>query len=111
MLKIPIYIRYSMIQSSDASVPCISDNLSIEGNDKFVKYVDFIGHNFYVDVFGEQTLALQEVPSVVEHTLRSLREVDLVKAGIPNSVPIRITENGWSTGKKSISDLDRSYEH
>ena len=110
-LKLPINIGFGSVPSGDASVPYFWENLTKEGNDKFVKYVDFIGHNFYVDVFGEQTLALQEVPSVVEHTLRSLREVDLVKAGIPNSVPIRITENGWSTGKKSISDLDRSYEH
>lgn len=29
----------------------------------------------------------------------------------PASVPIRITENGWPTGKNPIINIERSYEH
>ena len=75
------------------------ENLTKEGNDKFVKYVDFIGHNFYVDVFGEQTLALQEVPSVVEHTLRSLREVDSLRLVYQIQFLYELLKTGGLLGK------------
>jgi hypothetical protein len=34
----------------------------------------------------------------VEHVLRAFRELDLPAAGIPASVPVHVTENGWPTG-------------
>ncbi|MED4905453.1 hypothetical protein [Parageobacillus thermoglucosidasius] len=47
----------------------------------------------------------------MEHVLRRFREKNLKTAHIPESVPIRITENGWSTGKHPFTGEDRSYEH
>jgi len=46
-----------------------------------------VGHNFYVDVFEDQPLDLNEITASVEHTLRDLREKNLTVAGIPPSVP------------------------
>lgn len=51
-----------------------------------------------------------EIPASVEHTLRNLREKNLITAGIPISVPIRVTENGWPTGKNPIANIERPYE-
>jgi len=53
---------------------------------------------------------LNDIPASIEHTLRDLREKSLATAGIPASVPIRITENGWPTGKNPIANIERPYE-
>jgi hypothetical protein len=67
------------------------------------------GHNFYVDVF-ERPVDLGEISSRVEAVLRDLRFRDLVAAGIPASVPIRVSENGWPTGTNPFTNMTRTYE-
>jgi hypothetical protein len=52
------------------------------GGDTFIDSIDFVGHNFYVDVFDEQPLDLKEIPDAVERTLRNLRK-NLKTVGIP----------------------------
>lgn len=86
-------------------------NLAKAASQDFVASVDFVGHNFYVDVFEDQPLDLKGITLSVERTLRNFREKDLVTAGIPDSVPIRVTENGWPTGKNPVANIERSYEH
>jgi hypothetical protein len=34
----------------------------------------------------------------------------LIRAGIPSSIPIRVTENGWPTGKNPVANIERSYK-
>ncbi len=46
-----------------------------------------------MDVFEEQPLDLKEITASAEHTLHNLRERELATAGIPASVPIRVTED------------------
>ncbi|EMS70583.1 hypothetical protein [Ruminiclostridium cellobioparum] len=108
---LPIKIGFGSVPESPAAVPHFWENISKAGGKTFIDSVDFVGHNFYVDVFEEQPLDLSDIPVSVEHTLRSLREKDLAEAGIPASVPIRITENGWPTGKNPITNIERPYEH
>lgn len=109
--NLQIKIGFGSVPESPAAVPHFWENLSKAGGKTFIDSVDFVGHNFYVDVFEEQPLNLKEIPTSVERTLRNLREKDLVTAGIPTSVPIRIAENGWPTGKNPIANIERTYEH
>ncbi|KYD15796.1 hypothetical protein [Saccharococcus caldoxylosilyticus] len=91
-------------------VPHFWENLAELGGEVFVDSLDYVAHNFYVDVF-EPPLSLEKIPASVENLLRRFREVNLKTAGIPDSIPIRITENGWPTGKNPFTGKDRSYEH
>ncbi|MFL0196295.1 hypothetical protein ACJDU8_12120 [Clostridium sp. WILCCON 0269] len=111
ILNLPIKIGFGSVPESPAAIPDFWKNLAKAGSGIFIDSVDFVGHNFYVDVFEEQPLDLKEIPALIEHTLRNLREKDLVTAGIPVSVPIRITENGWPTGKNPVANIERSYEN
>ena len=110
-LNLPIKIGFGSVPESPAAVPYFWENLAKAGGNTFIDSVDFVGHNFYVDVFEGQPLELKEIPVSVESVLRNLREKALVTAGIPASVPIRVTENGWPTGKNPIANIERPYEH
>lgn len=108
---LPLKIGFGSVPESPAAVPCFWENITRVGGKTFTDSVDFVGHNFYVDVFEDQALDLKEIPLSVENTLRKLRKRDFTAAGIPESVSIRVTENGWPTGKNPISNMERSYEH
>jgi hypothetical protein len=108
---LPIKVGFGSVpDSSPAAVPGFWENLAKAGGKRFIDSVDFVGHNFYVDVF-EEPLDLKEIPASVERTLRILREKNLVTCGISATVPIRVTENGWPTGKNPFADIERTYEH
>ncbi|WP_042458952.1 hypothetical protein [Neobacillus dielmonensis] len=109
LLHLPVKIGFGSVPESPASVPHFWDNLAKAVDSTFIESVDFVGHNFYVDVFENKPLEITEVTSSVERTLRGLRE-NLSIVGIPTSVPIRVTENGWPTGKNPVANIERSYE-
>ena len=69
---------------------------SLGGSD-FAAALDYAGIDCYPDVFGPR-IGLDKLPGAVDLLLRTFRERDLARAGIPASVPIRICENGWPTG-------------
>lgn len=108
--NLPIKVGFGSVPESPAAVTHFWENLAKAGNKTFRDSVDFVGHNFYVDVFEDHPLDLNEITDSVEHTLRDLREKNLVTAGISASVPIRVTENGWPTGKNPIANIERTYE-
>ena len=108
--NLPIKIGFGSVPESPAAVPCFWQNLAKAGNNTFIDLIDFVGHNFYVDVFEDQPLNLNEITASVERTLRTLREKSLVTAGIPASVSIRVTENGWPTGKNLVTNVERTCE-
>ncbi|MDQ7092035.1 hypothetical protein REC12_00300 [Desulfosporosinus sp. PR] len=109
--NLPLKIGFGSVPDSPMAVPDFWENLAKTGGKAFRDAVDFVGHNFYVDVFEEQPLDLKAITTSIEHTLRTLRDKDLRTAGIPASVPIRIAENGWPTGKNPVANIERSYEH
>lgn len=109
LLNLPIKIGFGSVPESPASVPHFWKNLAKYGDYTFIESVDFVGHNFYVDVFEDQPLDLKEIPTSVEQTLKNLRG-NLTTVGIPTSVPIRVSENGWPTGKNPVANIERSYE-
>lgn len=108
--SLPTKIGFGSVPDSPAAVPHFWENLAKAEGKTFIDSVDFVGHNFYVDVFEDQPLVLKEIPAAVERTLRNFRKKALVTAGIPSSVPIRVTENGWPTGRNPVANIDRSYE-
>lgn len=108
--NVQLNIGFGSVPDGPAAVPNFWENLAELGGKDFVDSVDYVGHNFYVDVF-EPPLPLEKIPSSVEYLLRRFREVNLRTAGIPDSVPIRITENGWPTGQNPLTGKNRSYEH
>jgi hypothetical protein len=69
----------------------------------FIKALDYIGLDFYPDVFRPlpHNLSLKDaVIGVLQH----YRNSNLLEGGIPSYLPLHITENGWPTNK------DRSEE-
>lgn len=108
--NLPIKIGFGSVPESPAAVPHFWENLAKAGGETFINSVDFVGHNFYVDVFEDRPLDLKEIPGSVENILRNLREKNLIIAGIPISIPIRVTENGWPTGKNPVANIERTYE-
>ncbi|WP_164824303.1 hypothetical protein [Paenibacillus elgii] len=104
----PIKIGFGSVPESPASVPHFWEGFAELKDNTFVNSVDFVGHNFYVDVF-EEPLELTEITASVERILHNLRK-NLAAAGIPDSVPIRVTENGWPTGENPFTRTERTYD-
>lgn len=110
-LDLSIEIGFGSVPESLASTSEFWGNIYKVGGDEFIKAIDFVGHNFYIDVFEERELNInEEINDSVERTLKDLREKSFVKAKIPNSVTIRITENGWTTGENHITKITRTEE-
>jgi hypothetical protein len=66
------------------------------GGPEFVRAVDYVGFDFFPDVF--RPVPFGQLRSAIEGVLTHFRTVSLAAGGIPASLPIRITENGWPTG-------------
>lgn len=64
------------------------------GGPAFVAALDYVGLDFFPDVF--RPLPTPDFRSAVEGVVGHFRNA-LTAAGIPATVPIRITENGWPT--------------
>jgi hypothetical protein len=106
--NVPLRIGFGSVPDTGPVVPHFWENLAATGGEDFVAALDYVAHNFYVDVF-EAPLALPDIPATVERLLRRFRGENLTTGGIPAAVPIRITENGWPTGKNPFITGERSY--
>jgi hypothetical protein len=62
---------------------------------EFLNALDYVGLNMYVDVTEP---VVGHVEDAVEETLTRFRNETLARAGIPATVPLHISENGWPTG-------------
>jgi hypothetical protein len=61
--------------------------------DAFVDALDYVGLDFFPDVFRPAP----DLTSAITGVMETLRSVWLADAGIPPRVPIHITEHGWPT--------------
>lgn len=57
--------------------------------------LDYAGLDIFPDVF--RPIAHEKLPSVVKGLLRRFRTV-VTEAGLPETVPVHVTETGWPTG-------------
>jgi hypothetical protein len=62
----------------------------------FLDALDYVGLDFFPDVF--RPVAPADLRPAVEGVLTHFRNVNLAASGIPASVPVCVTENGWPTG-------------
>ncbi|NNC11694.1 hypothetical protein HII28_07375 [Planctomonas sp. JC2975] len=108
-LGLSAQVGFGSVPDSQVAVPGYWDTLQNAARPEFLAAVDFVGHNFYVDVFEDGPVALQEIPETVEGILSALR-THLTGLGLPSSVAIRVTENGWPTGTNQYSGRVRSPE-
>jgi hypothetical protein len=71
-------------------------DLAARGGPTFADAFDYVGLDFYPDVF--RPIPAGQLQTAVEGVLTHFRTVNLAAGGIPAAVPIRVTENGWPTG-------------
>lgn len=71
-------------------------DLGRRGGREFVDALDYVGLDFFPDVF--QPIASEQLVDAVTAVLTGFRQRCLPAAGIPESTPIHITETGWPTG-------------
>ncbi|HEU5012236.1 MAG TPA: hypothetical protein VFT66_06810 [Roseiflexaceae bacterium] len=75
--------------------------LAALSDDAFVANLDYVGFDFFPDVFRPLPVVPDGTPMSLETAvlgvLTGFRTVNLAAANIPATVPIRITENGWPT--------------
>ncbi|MCX4617607.1 MULTISPECIES: hypothetical protein [Streptomyces] len=70
--------------------------LAVRADARFLASLDYVGLDFFPDVF--RPIAADQLAEAVTAVLTAFRRTDLPKAAIPDTVPIRICENGWPTG-------------
>ncbi|WP_432158350.1 hypothetical protein [Streptomyces sp. bgisy153] len=70
--------------------------LGVLADARFRRSLDYVGLDFFPDVF--RPIDAEQLAEAVTAVLTAFRRTDLPKAGIPESVAIRICENGWPTG-------------
>ncbi|MFF2011254.1 hypothetical protein ACFVWY_19580 [Streptomyces sp. NPDC058195] len=71
-------------------------DLAVRADARFLASLDYVGLDFFPDVF--RPVAAHQLAAAVTGILTAFRRTDLAKAAIPDTVPIRICENGWPTG-------------
>jgi hypothetical protein len=71
--------------------------LSKHLNASFLNALDYVGINLYPDVVEP---LVGEMGHEVEKALTEFRKVSLAKAGVPEIIPLHISENGWPTGPR-----------
>jgi hypothetical protein len=83
-------------QWGDPFLPFWQD-LAKRGGPDLARSIDFVG----VDLYGNSGLpGIPDLPSVtdfVHHTLHAVRTQEMPIVGLGRDVPIRVSENGWST--------------
>jgi hypothetical protein len=76
------------------------------GDEKFLASLDFVGIDFFPDVFRRLNADGQpgDLRSSVIGVLETMRNVWLPAGGIPGGVAIDITEHGWPTGAERSAE-------
>jgi hypothetical protein len=100
-------VGFGSVPLSEVALPTFWPDLRAAAGRGFEDEVDFVGHNFYIDVF-EPPVPLEEIPGRVRAVLDDLRHRDLPAAGLSDALPIRVTENGWPTGTNPLTGEHRS---
>jgi hypothetical protein len=91
----PVAVGFNAVPAFDPADTFWSD-LAARADERFLESLDYVGLDFFPDVF--RPVPADRLAEAVTAVLTAFRHTDLPKAGIPDTVPIRICENGWPTG-------------
>ncbi|MFC8914990.1 hypothetical protein ACFT5C_04395 [Streptomyces sp. NPDC057116] len=91
----PLAVGFNAVPTFDPADTFWSD-LSAVADARFLDSLDYVGLDFFPDVF--RPLPGDQLAEAVTAVLTDFRRTDLPTAGIPDTVPVRVCENGWPTG-------------
>lgn len=74
---------------------CFWSGLRRHMNQEFLNALDYVALNLYLDTAEPLT---GEIETAVEESLTRFRDDTMAGAGIPQSIPLHISESGWPTG-------------
>ncbi len=94
-LDVPV--GFAVVPEQDPAAGTFWPAVAALGGSRFPASLDYAGLDMYPDVFGGRIEQASLEPAVGE-LLGAFRRKALPLAGIPDSVPIRVCENGWPTG-------------
>lgn len=101
-----VKIGFGSVPESPVSVPTFWQDLSARLSPELRSKIDFVGHNFYVDMFEDQPQTDREITDKVVSTLTDFRQqLDAAKLEKAN---IWVTENGWATGTNPMNGYVRT---
>ncbi len=90
-----IQVGFNAVPSFDPNNSFWNDIAQMSHPD-FLKTLDYVGLDFYPDVFRPLPAGLS-IREAVSGVLSHFRSVNLTTGRIPADIPIHITENGWPT--------------
>jgi hypothetical protein len=94
-LNVPV--GFAVVPERDPAAGSFWPAVAALGGARLPASLDYAGIDIYPDVFGGRIEQASLAPTVGE-MLRTLRREALPLAGVPDSTPIRVCENGWPTG-------------
>lgn len=103
-----VKVGFGSVPESNVSVKNFWPNLMSKAPLDFMSKVDFVGHNFYVDVFEEVELTDEEIIENTQRHLVKLRQI-LDKNNL-SQAEIFVSENGWPTGINPMTKRIRNDE-
>lgn len=90
-----VAVGFNAVPTFDPSDTFWSD-LGTLADTRFRQSLDYVGLDFFPDVF--RPVAADQLAGAVTAVLTAFRRTSLPQAGIPDTIPIRVCENGWPTG-------------
>lgn len=90
-----VAVGFNAVPTFDPSDTFWSD-LGTLSDARFLQSLDYVGLDFFPDVF--RPVHGDQLADAVAAVLTGFRHTGLRQAGIPDTVPIRVCENGWPTG-------------
>ncbi|WP_328508372.1 hypothetical protein OG981_53195 [Streptomyces mirabilis] len=90
-----VAVGFNAVPTFDPSDTFWSD-LGTLADTRFRQSLDYVGLDFFPDVF--RPVAADQLAGAVTAVLTAFRRTSLPQASIPDTIPIRVCENGWPTG-------------
>lgn len=90
-----VAVGFNAVPTFDPADTFWSD-LGDRADARFLECLDYVGLDFFPDVF--RPVAPERLADAVAAVLTAFRRTDLPAAGIPDTVAVRVCENGWPTG-------------
>ncbi|RSS80285.1 hypothetical protein EF918_14350 [Streptomyces sp. WAC06614] len=91
----PVAVGFNAVPTFDPA-DTFWPTLGARADARFRQSLDYVGLDFFPDVF--RPIAEDQLAAAVTAVLTAFRRTSLPQAGIADTVPVRVCENGWPTG-------------